>query len=169
MINQNWYHNHEYYVNITNIINIKNSNVTMNNKNEYDNYNISPYEELKIPCCDNTILFMYYYLQSIITIIIFSLDTPFKKELSQNKYLVFYLVGNVLFAVYIIFIYNTFIYDFFGLINIENQNFKFGLIVVAIINFFISAYANKKLLKYEEEKTTNPEKINLNETIKFKN
>ena len=40
MRNQNWYHNHEYYVNITNINNIKNNNFTINNKNEYNNYNI---------------------------------------------------------------------------------------------------------------------------------
>ena len=109
-------------------------------------------EQLRIPCCDNTVLFIYYYLQSIITIIIFSLDTPYKKELSQNKYLVFYLVANVLFAIYIIFIYNSFLYHFFGIIEIENQNFKFTIIVIAIINFFISAYTEKKLIKYEEEK-----------------
>ena len=84
--------------------------------------------------------------------IIFSLDTPYKKELSQNKYLVFYLVANVLFAIYIIFIYNSFLYHFFGIIEIENQNFKFTIIVIAIINFFISAYTEKKLIKYEEEK-----------------
>jgi len=169
MINQNWYHDHEYYVNITNINNINNinNNVTINNKIEYNNI-ISPYEELKIPCCDNTIIFMYYYLQSIITIIIFSLDTPFKKELSQNKYLVFYLVANVLFAVYIIFIYNNYIYEFFGLIDIENQNFKFTLIVVAIINFFVSAYAEKKLLKYEEDKNVDTEAANPNEIINSK-
>ena len=105
------------------------------------------------------IIFMYYYLQSIITIIIFSLDTPFKKELSQNKYLVFYLVGNSLFAIYIIFIYNPLIYKFFGLIDIENQNFKFTLIVFAMINFFVSAYTEKKLLKYEEEKNIDTEAI----------
>ena len=111
---------------------------------------------------------MYYYLQSIITIIIFSLDTPFKKELSQNKYLVFYLVANVLFAVYIIFIYNNYIYEFFGLIDIENQNCKFTLIVVAIINFFVSAYAEKKLLKYEEDKNVDTEAANPNEIINSK-
>ena len=156
MINQNWYHNHEYYVNLSYTNNMNLSSI--NNRTEYTNY-----QELKIPCCDNTILFMYYYLQSIITIIIFSLDTPFKKELSQNKYLVFYLVANVLFAIYIIFIYNTYIYEFFGLINIENQNFKFTLIVVAIFNFFVSAFTEKKLLKYEEEKNIDIEENSPNE------
>ena len=141
MINQNWYHNHEYY--------LKNTNTS----NDRD----AAYYELRIPCCDNTVLFMYYYLQSIITIIIFSLDTPFKKELSQNKYLVFYLVANVLFAIYIIFIYNSFMYNFFGLIEIENQNFKFTIIVLAIFNFFASVYAEKKLSKYEEEKNVDTE------------
>ena len=144
MINQTWYHNHDYYANITSSFN----NGTECNDNIY----INAYEQLRIPCCDNTVLFIYYYLQSIITIIIFSLDTPYKKELSQNKYLVFYLVANVLFAIYIIFIYNSFLYHFFGIIEIENQNFKFTIIVIAIINFFISAYTEKKLIKYEEEK-----------------
>ena len=157
MINQDWYHNHEYYFNITIENNLKNQNIT-NIKDSVDN-NIDSYEGLRIPCCDNTIIFMYYYLQSIITIIIFSLDTPFKKELSQNKYLVFYLVGNSLFAIYIIFIYNPLIYKFFGLIDIENQNFKFTLIVFAMINFFVSAYTEKKLLKYEEEKNIDTEAI----------
>ena len=53
-------------------------------ENKYNNI------ESKIPCFDNTILFFYYYLQCIITIIIFSLYTPFKKDLSENKYLIFY-------------------------------------------------------------------------------
>ena len=72
--------------------------------------------------------------------------------MSENKYLIFYLVVNALFAIYIIFIHNSYIYDFFGLIDIENQNFKFTLLVVAIINFFVSIYTEKNLLKYEEEK-----------------
>ena len=70
MINQDWYHNHEYYFNITIENNLKNQNIT-NIKDSVDN-NIDSYEGLRIPCCDNTIIFMYYYLQSIITIIIFS-------------------------------------------------------------------------------------------------
>ena len=168
MINQNWYHNHEYYLNLFNENNNKNnSNLNNGNGTEFsndNNFKIEPIQELRIPCCDNTILFMYYYLQCIITIIMFSLDTPFKKELSQNKYLVIYLVANVLFAIYIIFIYNTYLYDFFGLINIENQNFKFTIIVVAIINFFVSVYTEKKLLKYEEEKKNiDTEAVTLNE------
>ena len=44
------------------------------------------------------------------------------------------------------------IYEFFGLVIIESQNFKFTLLVVAIINFFASLYTEKNLLKYEEEK-----------------
>ena len=61
------------------------------------------------------------------------------------------MVGNGLFSIYIIFINNSIIYDFFGLIDIESQNFKFTLLVVAIINFFVSLYTEKNLLKYEEE------------------
>jgi cation-transporting ATPase 13A3/4/5 len=147
MINQSWYNDHNYYIQNTN------STYYSNITNSYD----SSFYNLSIPCCDNTILFMFYYLQCIITIITFSIDTPFKKELSQNKYLVIYLVANVLFAIYLIFIYNSFIYDFFGLIMIENQNFKFTLIVVAILNFFVSVYTEKKLLKYEEEKNEDTE------------
>ena len=158
MINQNWYHDHEYYLNLFK------ENKNINGTEFNNNFKIEPIQELRTPCCDNTILFMYYYLQCIITIIMFSLDTPYKKELSQNKYLVIYLVANVLFAIYIIFIYNTYIYGFFGLIDIENQNFKFTIIVVAIINFFVSVYTEKKLLKYEEEKkNTDTEEITLNE------
>ena len=155
MINQNWYHNHDYYMNL--FYNSKNNGTIYNetelNKNIQINQERNIYDELKIPCLDNTILFDYYYLQCIITIIIFSLYTPFKKDLSENKYHIFYLVGNALFAIYIIFIHNSFIYNFFGLIDIENQNFKFTLLVVAIINFFISLYIEKELLKYEEEKS----------------
>ena len=148
MINQNWYHKHDYYLDLFNSIS-KSSNENNTERNFY--------EELKIPCCDNTILFEYYYLQCIITIIIFSLYTPFKKDLSENKYLIFYLVGNALFAIYIIFINNSIIYDFFGLIDIESQNFKFTLLVVAILNFFASLYTEKNLLKYEEEKNDETE------------
>ena len=153
MINQSWYHDHHYYLDIFNA----SKNATNGNKTGVFNNNITNeerniYEELKIPCCDNTVLFIYYYLQCIITIIIFSLYTPFKKDLSENKYLIFYLVGNGLFAIYIIFIHSSVIYDFFGLIDIENQNFKFALLVVAILNFFASLYTEKNLLKYEEEK-----------------
>ena len=157
MINQNWYHKHDYYLNIFNELKnnstINQTEVNNNNKAEERN----AYDELKIPCCDNTILFEYYYLQCIITIIIFSLYTPFKKDLSENKYLIFYLVGNALFAIYIIFINNSIIYDFFGLIDIESQNFKFTLLVVAILNFFVSLYTEKNLLKYEEEKNEETE------------
>ena len=154
MINQNWYHSHDYYLEAF----YNSQNVTLNENQTNLNYinningNRKFYEELQIPCCDNTILFIYYYLQCIITIIIFSLYTPFKKDLSENKYLIFYLVGNALFAIYIIFIYNSLIYEFFGLVIIESQNFKFTLLVVAIINFFASLYTEKNLLKYEEEK-----------------
>ena len=154
MINQNWYHAHDYYLEI--FYNLNNTKIYGNQTslNYINNMNDDKkfFEELNIPCCDNTILFIYYYLQCIITIIIFSLYTPFKKDLSENKYLIFYLVGNALFAIYIIFIYNSFIYDFFGLIDIKSQNFKFTLLVVAIINFFVSLYTEKHLLKYEEEK-----------------
>ena len=140
---------------------MKNMNLTqdqkgINNNNKTDEER-NFYEESKIPCFDNTILFFYYYLQCIITIIIFSLYTPFKKDLSENKYLIFYLVGNALFSIYIIFINNPFFYDFFGLIDLENQNFKFTLLVVAIINFFVSLYTEKNLLKYEEEKNEEKE------------
>ena len=154
MINQNWYHSHDYYLEAF----YNTQNVTLNENQTNLNYinningNRKFYEELQIPCCDNTILFIYYYLQCIITIIIFSLYTPFKKDLSENKYLIFYLVGNALFAIYIIFIYNSLIYEFFGLVIIESQNFKFTLLVVDIINFFASLYTEKNLLKYEEEK-----------------
>ena len=157
MINQNWYHKHDYYLNIFNELN-NNSTINqteVNNNNQTEERNA--YDELKIPCCDNTILFEYYYLQCIITIIIFSLYTPFKKDLSENKYLIFYLVGNALFAIYIIFINNSIIYNFFGLIDIESQNFKFTLLVVAILNFFVSLYTEKTLLKYEEEKNEETE------------
>ena len=154
MINQNWYRNHDYFSNIFN--DYQKTNITKNheeiNNNNKTNEERNFYEESKIPCFDNTILFFYYYLQCIITIIIFSLYTPFKKDLSENKYLIFYLVGNALFSIYIIFIHNSFIYDFFGLIDLESQNFKFTLLVVAIINFFVSLYTEKNLLKYEEEK-----------------
>ena len=157
MINQNWYHKHDYYLNIFNELKnnstINQTEVNNNNKAEERN----AYDELKIPCCDNTILFEYYYLQCIITIIIFSLYTPFKKDLSENKYLIFYLVGNALFAIYIIFINNSILYNFFGLIDIESQNFKFTLLVVAILNFFVSLYTEKNLLKYEEEKNEETE------------
>ena len=161
LINQNWYHNHEYYVNttLTNNFNISNPN----NGTKFNSY-----QELKIPCCSNTVIFMFYYLQSIITIIIFSLYTPFKKELTNNKFLVFYLIGNVLFAIYTIFIYNNYIYKFFGLIDIENQNFKFTLIVVAVINFFVSAYTEKNLSKYEKEKNVDIEGDIPNEAEKLK-
>jgi cation-transporting ATPase 13A3/4/5 len=154
MINQNWYRNHDYFSNIFN--DYQKTNLTKNqeeiNNNNKTNVERNFYDESKIPCFDNTILFFYYYLQCIITIIIFSLYTPFKKDLSENKYLIFYLVGNALFSIYIIFIHNSFIYDFFGLIDLESQNFKFTLLVVAIINFFVSLYTEKNLLKYEEEK-----------------
>ena len=162
MINQNWYHNHDYYLNLA-------YNSIPQNQTTPIDYKKDAYDEIETPCCDNTILFMFYYLQSIITIIIFSLYTPFKKDLSQNKILVFYLVGNVLFSIYIIFIFNQFLYDFFGLIYIENQNFKFTLVVIAIVNFFTSAYVEKKLLKYEEEKNINIEEDNPNEQIKAEN
>ena len=165
LINQNWYHNHEYYVNITNNFN---NFTNSNNETEINRKSLNDYKELQIPCCDNTVLFIYYYLQSIITIIIFSLYTPFKKELSQNKYLVLYLVGNALFAIYIIFIYNSFLYKFFGIIDIESQNFKFTIIVVAIINFFVSAYTEKKLLQYEDEKDENQESTPRNE-VRYSN
>jgi cation-transporting ATPase 13A3/4/5 len=143
MINQNWYHKHDYYLDLFNSIN-KSSNENNTERNFY--------EELKIPCCDNTILFIYYYLQCIITIIIFSLYTPFKKDLSENKYHIFYLVANASFAIYIIFVNNPIIYDFFGLIEIESPNFKFALLVIAVVNFFVSLYVEKNILKYEEEK-----------------
>ena len=153
MINQNWYHKHDYYLDLFNGLQ---KSSTGNNTDIKNNINLGEerniYEELKIPCCDNTILFIYYYLQCIITIIIFSLYTPFKKDLSENKYHIFYLIANALFAIYIIFVNNPIIYNFFGLIEIESPNFKFALLVISVINFFVSLYMEKILLKYEEEK-----------------
>ena len=153
MINQNWYHKHDYYLDLFNGLQ---KSSTGNNTDIKNNINLGEerniYEELKIPCCDNTILFIYYYLQSIITIIIFSLYTPFKKDLSENKYHIFYLIANASFAIYIIFVNNPIIYNFFGLIEIESPNFKFALLVISVINFFVSLYMEKILLKYEEEK-----------------
>ena len=153
MINQNWYHKHDYYLDLFNGLQ---KSSTGNNTDIKNNINLGEerniYEELKIPCCDNTILFIYYYLQCIITIIIFSLYTPFKKDLSENKYHIFYLIANASFAIYIIFVNNPIIYNFFGLIEIESPNFKFALLVISVINFFVSLYMEKILLKYEEEK-----------------
>ena len=153
MINQNWYHKHDYYLDLFNGLQ---KSSTGNNTDIKNNINLGEerniYEELKIPCCDNTILFIYYYLQCIITIIIFSLYTPFKKDLSDNKYHIFYLIANASFAIYIIFVNNPIIYNFFGLIEIESPNFKFALLVISVINFFVSLYMEKILLKYEEEK-----------------
>ena len=107
-------------------------------------------EILTKPSYDNTILFIYYYLQSIMCVIVFSLNTPFKKGLIKNTMLLLFLIASVLFAIYLIFVENQYLFNLFNIVEIKNQNFKFSLIVIAVINFFVSFYVEKKLNQYEE-------------------
>ena len=121
-----------------------------NNLKGVENGKVSVLEILTKPSYDNTILFIYYYLQSIMCVIVFSLNTPFKKGLIKNTMLLLFLIASVLFAIYLIFVENQYLFNLFNIVEIKNQNFKFSLIVIAVINFFVSFYVEKKLNQYEE-------------------
>ena len=111
---------------------------------------------------DDTVLFIYSFLQSIICVLVFSINVPFKKGLSKNMLLLLFLISSILFANYLFFAYNESLYKYFRIVEIQNQNFKFLMIIIAIANFFVASYTEKKLFKYEKNK---PENIDNNEEL----
>ena len=98
------------------------------------------------PCFENTVLFIICYLQCLIVIIMFSLDTPFKKEIWKNKMLLIYLIVSALFGYYLILVDDSFFIEIFNIKVFDDQKFRFELILLTICNFFISMYAEKELI-----------------------
>ena len=76
----------------------------------------------------------------------FSLDTPFKKEIWKNKMLLIYLIVSALFGYYLILVDDSFFIEIFNIKVFDDQKFRFELILLTICNFFISMYAEKELI-----------------------
>ena len=69
-----------------------------------------------------------------------------EKEIWSNKPLLCFLVFTVLFGYYLILVPNDTLNDFFQLLPMNDQNFRFLLILITICNFFVAMYTEKKLM-----------------------
>ena len=65
-----------------------------------------------------------------------------EKEIWSNKPLLF----TVLFGYYLILVPNDTLNDFFQLLPMNDQNFRFLLILITICNFFVAMYTEKELM-----------------------
>ena len=83
-------------------------------------------------------------MQIVTVVIVFSTGTQFKKEIWNNKLLLVYLVITVLFGYYLILVPN--VNSFFQLLPMNDQNFRFILIIITICNFFLAMYTEKELM-----------------------
>ena len=69
-----------------------------------------------------------------------------EKEIWCNKPLLCFLVFTVLFGYYLILVPNDTLNDFFQLLPMNDQNFRFLLILITICNFFVAMYIEKELM-----------------------
>ena len=69
-----------------------------------------------------------------------------EKEIWSNKSLLCFLVFTVLFGYYLILVPNDTLNDFFQLLPMNAQNFRFLLILITICNFFVAMYTEKELM-----------------------
>lgn len=69
-----------------------------------------------------------------------------EKEIWSNKPLLCFLVFTVLFGYYLILVPNDTLNDFFQLLPMNDQNFRFLLILITICNFFVAMYTEKELM-----------------------
>ena len=69
-----------------------------------------------------------------------------EKEIWSNKSLLCFLVFTVLFGYYLILVPNDTLNDFFQLLPMNDQNFRFLLILITICNFFVAMYTEKELM-----------------------
>ena len=69
-----------------------------------------------------------------------------EKEIWSNKPLLCFLVFTVLFGYYLILVPNDTLNDFFQLLPMNDQNFRFLLILITICNFFVAMYIEKELM-----------------------
>ena len=67
-----------------------------------------------------------------------------EKEIWSNKPLLCFLVFTVLFGYYLILVPNDTLNDFFQLLPMNDQNFRFLLILITICNFFVAMYTEKE-------------------------
>lgn len=98
------------------------------------------------PSYENTTLFLISYLQIIIVIIVFSIESKFKKSVVKNKALLGYLAFDVLFGYYLILVPDNGVDEFFGLLTFDDQKFRFIIILLSIVQFFLSLYTENELL-----------------------
>ena len=69
-----------------------------------------------------------------------------EKEIWSNKPLLCFFVFTVLFGYYLILVPNDTLNDFFQLLPMNDQNFRFLLILITICNFFVAMYTEKELM-----------------------
>ena len=82
----------------------------------------------------------------MICIVTVSSAKPFKKGILHNKMLVCYLVAMMLFGYYLILVPDNGLDVYFQLKIINDQGFRFMIILVAVANFLSSIYLEKEIL-----------------------
>lgn len=112
--------------------------------NKYDDKDL--YNDTIEQSYENTLFFLLGYLQYLICIVTVSSAKPFKKGILHNKMLVCYLVAMMLFGYYLILVPDNGLDGYFQLKIINDQGFRFMIILVAVANFLSSIYLEKEIL-----------------------
>ena len=76
---------------------------------------------------ENSLLFIISHPQSLIAVIVFCIDTSFKKDISKNKMLLSYLIISVLFSFYMILVDNSNLNNIFHIVAFDDKNSGFNL------------------------------------------
>ena len=106
------------------------------------------YNDIVEPCYENTLLFLIGFLQCLICVIISSSSKPFKKGILDNRLLLGYLIIMGLFGYYLILVPESGVDEVFQMKEIEDQGFRFIIILFTISNFLLSLYIEKEVLPY---------------------
>ena len=101
-------------------------------------------------CADNSTLFLIANLQYLTSALTFSMDKPYRKPFYTNRGLVAYLVIAIFISIYIIVAPAGWTKKLLVISDYEDDNFKYWVLVITIVNFIVDYCVEKFLIYYIE-------------------
>lgn len=101
-------------------------------------------------CADNSTLFLIANLQYLTSALSFSMDKPYRKPFYTNRGLVAYLVIAIFISIYIIVAPAGWTKKLLVISDYEDDNFKYWVLVITIVNFIVDYCVEKFLIYYIE-------------------
>jgi cation-transporting P-type ATPase 13A2 len=99
-------------------------------------------------CHQNYTIFAISAFQYVILAIVFSKGAPYRKSIVSNLPLLFSIIGNVIFATYLVVYPAQWLADQFGLIVPDDIQFRALLLAYGLVNFVLAFIIEAVLIEY---------------------